>query len=147
MNISSDTEDLLDLAYKLKSALGSKIKIINFDREDSILVGVYNDNNLSIKFSMAFNSNSFLKIKFYSEGNTEYESHDFALLLSVISELEDTNGNKIGYPQVYYKEGDIISYDWIFTLEKIEEQTDEVLEDEGNLSLLERIANKMPKRR
>lgn len=147
MNISSDTEDLLDLAYKLKSALGSKIKIINFDREDSILVGVYNDNNLSIKFSMAFNSNSFLKIKFYSEGKTEYESHDFALLLSVISELEDTNGNKIGYPQVYYKDGDIISYDWIFTLEKIEEQTDEVLEDEGNLSLFERIANKMPKRR
>lgn len=147
MNISSDTEDLLDLAYKLKSALGSKIKIINFDREDSILVGVYNDNNLSIKFSMAFNSNSFLKIKFYSEGKTEYESHDFALLLSVISELEDTNGNKIGYPQVYYKDGDIISYDWIFTLEKIEEQTDEVLEEEGNLSLFERIANKMPKRR
>lgn len=147
MNISSDTEDLLDLAYKLKSALGSKIKIINFDREDSILVGVYNDNNLSIKFSMAFNSNSFLKIKFYSEGKTEYESHDFALLLSVISELEDTNGNQIGYPQVYYKDGDIISYDWIFTLEKIEEQTDEVLEDEGNLSLFERIANKMPKRR
>lgn len=147
MNISSDTEDLLVLAYKLKSALGSKIKIINFDREDSILVGVYNDNNLSIKFSMAFNSNSFLKIKFYSEGKTEYESHDFALLLSVISELEDTNGNKIGYPQVYYKDGDIISYDWIFTLEKIEEQTDEVLEDEGNLSLFERIANKMPKRR
>ena len=149
MNISSDTEDLLDLAYKLKSSLGGKIKIINFDREDSILVGMYTEKNLNIKFSMAFNSNNFLKIKFYSEGIKENESHDFALFLSVLSELEDLNGNKIGYPKVYYKEGDVISYDWIFALEKTEEHPDKVFpeENEGNLSLFERIANKMPRRR
>lgn len=142
MNLSSVTEDLLDLAYKLKSSLGGKIRIINFDREDNILVGTYKEENLNIKFSMAFNSGNFLKVKFYSEGSKENETCDFELFLKALSELEDINGNPIGYPNVFYTEEDVISYDWMFTLDKEKESL-----SEETPSLFERIANKMPKRR